>query len=131
MKKSRGFILIEMLLALSIALIVLSTVNLALSVLSKAEFSADQLQNQIGIVQLRRHLFTAYDFVVEEDSLNYWLGADNYTLRLVNNRLIQQPGTLIFLVNIEECEFSQEEEVITLRYVSQERNYEEDLAYAQ
>ncbi len=129
MKKNPGSILIDMLLALSLSLFLAGVFSNIVSLYSKIQFNSYSLQNRLGLVQLQYYLMLAYQFQVDGEELRYMIADQEYTLRLSNGRLIQQPGTLIFLLDIEDCEFSLEEEEIILTYTFHNFSITRKIAY--
>ena len=131
MKKSRGTILIDLLLAMSLSIFILGIFSSIVRLYSRLRIDSEAMQNRIGLVQLQYYLMAAYDFQVDGDELRYMVAEREYVLRISNRRLIQQPGTLIFLLGIEDCEFSQEEEGIEFSYVYREKSYKVNISYQQ
>ena len=129
MKQKRGSILIETLLGLSLAIMVLGIMGKTVELCSYIKFDSILLQNQIGIIQLREHLLKAYDFTVEEDVLSYCIEDEYYRLSLVNNRLMQQSGTLIFLLDVDTCSFEEVDEAIFINYESKGNIYSRLICY--
>ena len=131
MKKNRGSLLIEALLALCIALILFGFGSSLLNVYARVNFDSTTLQNRLGIIQLREHLYLATNIEISDDELTYMIKKDSYRLGLLNGRLVQQPGTLIFLLNIEELDFVLEDEVIIMSYKADNREWKASLVYGQ
>jgi len=129
MKKNRGTILTDLLLSLTIGVLVFAMFVSILDVYKKVKIDSTWLQNEIGLVQLQYHLMLAYDIEVLGDELSYIIVDDKYVLRLVNERLMQQPGTLIFLLDIQEVEFVCEDDAVFINYVYKEKNYNQILVY--
>jgi len=131
MKKNRGSLLIEALLALCIALILFGLGSALLQVYCKVAFDSATLQNSLGIIQLREHLYLAADIEISDDELTYKIENDSYKLALVNRRVIQQPGTLIFLIDVDELEFILEDEAIIMSFKTDKRQWKEGIVYGQ
>jgi hypothetical protein len=82
------------------------------------------LQDQIALVQLRHYLAVAYDIKLEPTTISFQRQQEEMRLRLVNQNLIIQPGTQIFLMNIENAMFYLEKDSVILRYVRDNQEYE-------
>ena len=82
------------------------------------------LQDQIALVQLRHYLAVAYDIELQPTMISFQRQHEEMRLRLVNQNLIIQPGTQIFLMDIESAMFYLEKDSVILRYVRDNHEYE-------
>ena len=82
------------------------------------------LQDQIALVQLRHYLAVAYDIELQPTMISFQRQHEEMRLRLVNQNLIIQPGTQIFLMDIESAMFYLENDSVILRYVRENQEYE-------
>ena len=82
------------------------------------------LQDQIALVQLRHYLAVAYDIELQLTMISFQRQHEEMRLRLVNQNLIIQPGTQIFLMDIESAMFYLENDSVILRYVRENQEYE-------
>lgn len=82
------------------------------------------LQDQIALVQLRHYLAVAYDIELQPTALSFQRQHEEMRLRLVNQNLIIQPGTQMFLMDIESAMFYLENDSVILRYVRDNHEYE-------
>ena len=82
------------------------------------------LQDQIALVQLRHYLAVAYDIELQPTMISFQRQHEEMRLRFVNQNLIIQPGTQIFLMNIESAMFYLENDSVILRYVRENQEYE-------
>ena len=82
------------------------------------------LQDQIVLVQLRHYLAVAYDIELQPTMISFQRQHKEMRLRLVNQNLIIQPGTQIFLMDIESAMFYLENDSVILRYVRENQEYE-------
>ena len=82
------------------------------------------LQDQIALVQLRHYLAVAYDIELQPTMISFQRQHEEMRLRLVNQNLIIQPGTQIFLIDIESAMFHLENDSVILRYVRENQEYE-------
>ena len=125
---NRGSVNIGTLLAL---LITLTVLPLAVTVFRHAaglDFDYDQVNSEMALMDLRRVLFLAYDLKVYDNELEFIYHNDDYHLRLVNGRLILQPGTQIYLNDIEEVRFYTRNGSLYLAYrTSRGKEYERNI----
>ena len=82
------------------------------------------LQDQIALVQLRHYLAVAYDIELQPTMISFQRQHEEMRLRLVNQNLIIQPGTQIFLIDIESAMFYLENDSVILRYIRENQEYE-------
>lgn len=124
----KGYTLLECLIALFILSLCLSLFSTYISYLDYLKVDDYNLQDEIGIYQLQITLAKNEIVSVENDEIVYKTYNNECLISLVNNRLISKPGTLIYLINIDEVSFEQEEEVIYLIYVRDEKEYRYPIA---
>ena len=93
--------------------------SLALNYVSRIDYDYSQINDEIAIYQLRELLLIAYDMYVSSDEINFTYQNKTFRLSLVNGRLLLQPGTQIFLDEIDNLYF---EETSGLVYVNYEKN---------
>ncbi len=115
-RNSSGSVLTEFLMVLGIVCMLVPSLALSLNVLSQCDTFDEMVQDQISIAQLRRVLMISYDVFLQQDCLTYTYAYKEYVLSCKNGRLTQQPGTLIYLSEIEDAWFVQEQELIYLVY---------------
>lgn len=82
------------------------------------------LQDQIALVQLRHYLAVAYDIELQPTMISFQRQHEEMRLSVVNQNLIVQPGTQMFLMDIEAALFYLEEDSVMLRYVRNHQEYE-------
>lgn len=124
MSNRRGFALIEILICILIVCICIPITVQVLSIVRSVLKDKTPLQDQIALVQLRHYLAVAYDIELEPTTISFQRQQEEMRLRLVNQNLIIQPGTQIFLMNIENAMFYLEKDSVILRYVRDNQEYE-------
>ena len=124
MSKRRGFALIEFLICILTVCICIPITVQVLSIVRSVLKDKTPLQDQIALVQLRHYLAVAYDIKLEPTTISFQRQQEEMRLRLVNQNLIIQPGTQIFLMNIENAMFYLEKDSVILRYVRDNQEYE-------
>ncbi|MCH4013024.1 MAG: hypothetical protein LKE64_01640 [Solobacterium sp.] len=76
----------------------------------------EDVQDETALYQLRRIGMMAYDPAVSSDTLSFSYKDQDWQLSMVNRRLILQPGTQIFLSEIDSASFTIENGVIYCVY---------------
>ena len=120
MHKRRGFIYTRALVAL---LITMSLLPLAVTVFrftADLDFDYDLVNSELALMDLRRVLLLAYDLDVSAHELNFVYHDDNYSLKVINDKLILQPGTQIYLNGVDEVNFYRKNGCLYLSYKNKE-----------
>lgn len=73
----------------------------------------------MALQDLRRVMLLAYDIEVSDYEINFIYHNDNYTLRYLNNKLILQPGTQMYLNGILDAYFTKENNSIYVNYTDE------------
>ena len=102
MSKRKGFALIEILICILTVCICIPILVQVISLTRSVLKDRTLLQDQIALVQLRHYLAVAYDIELQPTALSFQRQHEEMRLRLVNQNLIIQPGTQIFLID-REC----------------------------
>ena len=118
----RGFISFRAIVALLITLSILPLSVYALTYSSHLKFNYDEINDEIALLQLRRILLIVYDVKNNGYSLEFIYHNNNYTLSLINNRLVLEPGYQMFLDKVDSIEFYEEGNSIYIKY--EKNNYE-------
>lgn len=112
-----------MLRTLIALLITLSILPLAVSsfrLVGNYEFNYNYVNNEIALMDLRRVMLLAYDIEVNDYEVNFIYHNDNYSLRYVNNKLLLQPGSQMYLNGIIDLNFTIENGCIYVNYVNED-----------
>ena len=117
MRSQRGSLIIDVLLSILVLVSLVSVVPSFLRTQKRRE-TYSLWQDEIALAQLRRELMLAKDLSFENHQLHYRLGQQEKVLLLVNEKLILQPGTQIFLEKIQFVSFEEFEKKIYLVYRS-------------
>lgn len=123
MHSHRGFISFRTIISLIITLCLLPIAVSIITYTANMKFEYDKVNDEISLYQLRRILLIAYDVNNNGDSLDFVYHNDNYSLSLINNRLVLQPGYQMFLDNVDYLEFVEEGSAIYVRYEKDDREY--------
>ena len=124
MSKRKGFALVEVLVAILTVCICIPILVSVISLMHTSLKDRTSLQDQIALIQLRRYLAVAYDVELLPSSLTFQRQQEEMRLSVVNQNLIVQPGTQIFLMDIETALFYLEGDSVMLRYVRNHHEYE-------
>lgn len=124
MSNRNGFALVEVLVAILTVCICIPILVSVISLMRTSLKDRTSLQDQIALVQLRRYLAVAYDIELLPSSLTFQRQHEEMRLSVVNQNLIVQPGTQMFLMDIEAALFYLEEDSVMLRYVRNHHEYE-------
>ena len=128
MHRSRaGFVLSDFLAALCVVVLMVPLMTMCLGVLKGSLVFDERLQDEIALLQLRKILLISYDIEVSPQVLSFRYQARDMRLSLVNRRLIIQPGTQIFLSEIDGASFLEKDGMIEVIYSRDEQEYEKVL----
>lgn len=87
------------------------------------KFNYDLINDELSLFQLRRIMLIAYDAENNGDELHFVYHNDEYSLSLINNRLVLQPGYQMFLNSVDYIDFVEEGNTIFINYVKNEKEY--------
>ncbi len=87
-----------------------------------------ELQDEAALGQLRRIFLLAYETEVYPDRVEFTYQKRQMRLSEVNGNLILQPGTQIFLTDIDCASFHTEGGLVYVRYSRKDRDYDRVLA---
>lgn len=94
----------------------------SLNCVIKFQCDYNYISDEIALAQLREQLLFAYDIRVDNSEINFIYQNKEYQLSYVNKKMILQPGTQIYINNIDNLSFIEKNNCI---YVSYERNNKE------
>ena len=123
--RTNGTVLVDFLLSLFITVSLIPIILTCLVVLSKGLVKDESLQDSIATYQLRRILALSYDPYIEDDTLYFQYRKKEMKLSYVNENIIIQPGTQIIYTNVDSCSFVEENDVISIVYQRNGKEYEE------
>ena len=125
--RTNGTILVDFLLSLFITVSLIPIILTCLVVLSKGLVKDESLQDSIATYQLRRILALSYDPYIEDDTLYFQYRKKEMKLSYVNENIIIQPGTQIIYTNVDSCAFVEGNDVISIVYQRNGKDYEETI----
>ena len=95
---------------------------------SNITFDYNEINDELALMQLRELLLLAYDVNITSTSVDFIYKNKNFSLSLVNNKLILQPGTQIFLNDIDNLYFMKKDGCIYIDYERNDKTYESIIA---
>lgn len=116
--------LIRNLIGLIITITLLPICMQAFVYTSNISFDYNEINDEIALSQLREQLLIAYDMQVTNDELSFIYKNKNYKLSFVNNKLLLQPGTQIYLNDVDDLYFNILNECIYVCYERNNKQYE-------
>ena len=123
--------LTRMLLALLVTVMMLPLSSLSFRYVAEMNYDYNGINDEIALYQLREILLIAYDVDVSADHIAFFYQNDEFRLSLVNRKLILQPGTQIYLNDIDMLYFYERNNCICIHYERQDKSYDKVLASAE
>ena len=91
---------------------------------SKIPFDYNEINDEIAMYQLREQLLISYDMNINSDELNFKYKNKNFKLSLVNRKLLLQPGSQMYLNDIDDLYFDVRNGCIYVCYERNNKQYE-------
>ena len=108
-------------------LIIITILPLCISCLqyvSKIDFVYEDINDEIALRQLRENLLIAYNVTNNYHQLDFIYQNKDFRLSCVNRKLIMQPGTQIYLNDIDDLYFENRGSIIYVCYRRKNKQYE-------
>lgn len=128
MHNSRGFIELRTIIALIVTISLLPLAVDVISYCANLKFEYEYVNDEISLYQLRRILLISYDLNNNGYSLDFIYHNEDYSLNLLNNRLVLQPGYQMYLDNVDYLEFIEEGNTLFVHYVKNDEEYKTPIA---
>ena len=80
-------------------------------------------QDEIGIYQLQLTLAVNDIKSVSRNQIRYRTSENDCVLRIVNDKLISQPGTVDFIHGIDDCYFEVVDNIVCLCFTREKKEY--------
>ena len=116
--------LIRNLIGLIITITMLPICVEAFMFTSKIPFDYSEINDEICLQQLRDQLLISYDMNISADKLSFIYKNKNFTLSLVNRKLLLQPGTQIYLNDVDNLYFETKDGCIYVCYEKGNKQFE-------
>lgn len=91
---------------------------------SNIKFDYNEINDELALSQLREELLIAYDMDVSSSNINFRYKNKNFKLSYVNGKLLLQPGTQIYLNNIDSLYFRKKNGCVYVCYRKGSKEYE-------
>lgn len=114
-------------IALYISIIMLPLVLLVYKYTANLDIDYMFIGDEIAINELRELLLITYELNINDDSLNFIYQGKEFELSLVNNKLLLQPGTMIYLYGIDDLNFYEKNNSIYISYLRKGKRYEKNI----
>ena len=116
--------LIRNLIGLIITLTMLPICIEAFMFASKIPFDYNEINDEIALQQLREQLLISYDMDISSDRLDFIYKNKNFSLSLVNKKLLLQPGTQMYLNDVDDLYFDTRDGCIYVCYKKGNKQFE-------
>lgn len=123
-RNRHGFIVMDYLLSLFIVALMCPLMVVSISLLLKQKTDIQTVQDEVAIAQLQRILLLSDDYAVSENEITFVNQNRQMYASLVNHNLIIQPGTQMFLIDVDSVSFIEENGLIKCRYARKNKEYE-------
>lgn len=126
---NRGYLLVESVLALFICILVLS-LGLACLKLSLPNYNSKRYENLLvgqTFLFLQQELNVGINEVINGNSLCYMKFGENFCFELKYDKLIKTPGSDIYLLNVNDIYFYDNENFITVKISVNNEIYEKKI----
>lgn len=126
---NKGFSYTRTIIALLVITSILPIVYSCFDYVARFKFNYSEVTDELTLIDLRRVLLLSYDLEIHEHELSFIYHNDNYVLRYVNDKLILQPGTQIYLNDIREVNFFIKNDCLYMHYVTNDEKEYEKVIY--
>lgn len=109
---------------LIIVLTMLPLATMAFTHIANIDFTYNEINDEIALSQLRENLLLAYDLHSSRELISFVYKNADFRLSLVNRKLIMQPGTQIYLADIDDLYFEERNNNIYVVYERNNKQYE-------
>lgn len=116
--------LIRNLIGLIITITMLPICIEAFRYVSDINFEYNEISDELALAQLREQMLITYDLYNSNDEIDFIYKNKNYKLSQVNNKLILQPGTQIYLNDIDDLHFENRGNIIYVVYTRKNKEFE-------
>lgn len=114
--RRRGAVMQQMLICLLIVVGLLPIVVGLVQVLVHQTFFEPAMQDEIGLAQLRRVMNVCYQKQINQEGIICKYQGQEVLLSNSSNHLFLQPGTWIFLTEVDDVEYYWEGSLLMMRY---------------
>lgn len=114
--RNGSIMMTDVVLSVMIVIMLVPALMISVAVMHDSLRFNEEVQDEVGLSQLRRILLISYDLECSSGSLQFEYQGRDCILQQVNDHLIIQPGTQIILADIDSCRFEQMGNTVLLYY---------------
>lgn len=118
-----GYTLLETLIALMISSLIFLSIYQIINMMSYIRLYDQHLQDINGVLQLKQILNLGSNIEISADQIEYDYKENHFTVNLINDRLIIQPGTNILILDISSIEFIEDDLGLVIIYQRKDQIY--------
>ena len=123
--RTRAFMTIEVLVAITTIVVLITPIILTLSSLHFIKYNSLKLvEDDFALNQLRTYLIGVSILNIDESSIEYQKDGKVRAISLLNQKVISQPGTLVFLSDVNEIHFIERNGIVYLKYCRNDKCHE-------
>lgn len=119
----QGFTYTSILVNLLVATFLLPIIVSSLRLIANINLNKMEVQNELGLLQLRRDMLISYDLEVSLNEIRFNYKGDECSLVYQNNHLYRTPGTVIYLQDIDYAVFEENFSNVYLIYYKDDHEY--------
>ena len=121
--QTSGYTLLETLIALMISSLIFLSIYQIINMMSYIRLYDQHLQDINGMLQLKQILNLGSNIEISSDQIEYDYNENHFTVNLINDRLIIQPGTNILILDINSVEFIEDDLGLVIIYQREDQTY--------
>lgn len=121
--QTSGYTLLETLIALMISSLIFLSIYQIINMMSYIRLYDQHLQDINGVLQLKQILNLGSNIEISSDQIEYDYNENHFTVNLINDRLIIQPGTNILILDINSVEFIEDDLGLVIIYQREDQTY--------
>ena len=118
-----GIVLAELLLSILILSLLLPISITTISILKDSLSFNEALQDRIALLQMKRIILLSYDMTCDNGVLNINYQNKEMTFMYKNNHVLLTPGTQIFINDIDEAYFYEDDNSYYIYYKRDNKEY--------
>ena len=130
-RRVQAMSLIRNLFGLMIIASMLPLCSMAFNYTSRIPFEYNEISDELALAELREILLISYDMNMTYDTLYFIYQNKPFTLSMVNRKMLLQPGTQIYLNDIDELHFERRGNTIYVMYERNMHKYERAISSAE
>ncbi len=121
--QTSGYTLLETIIALMISSLIFLSIYQIINMMSYIRLYDQHLQDINGVLQLKQILNLGSNIEISSDQIEYDYNENHFTVNLINDRLIIQPGTNILILDINSVEFIEDDLGLVIIYQREDQTY--------